>query len=321
MTPIATNLKTVENYGVLGGSGAIANTGFTVINGNLGLSPGSSVTGFPPGIVTGRQDVDNPAAVQAATDLSNAITYFSTLTPTGGLPSELAGVTLGPGVYNNASAVDLSVGGTFTLNAGGNPAAQFILIVGSALTINNGASVVLAGGALAENVVWVLGTSATVGTGVAMVGNILALASITLNGTAGATLIGRAAAHVSVTFSGAVVVTTPSVPLTGSYNVITSRGSHAQFTKILVNSFSASFANGTIAALKLNAGDFGHGHRIRGCMCSGGESAGVPLGLYVEFMAQDDPDNPMPGSDVLVFATSPNNVPFKASVITWEAGS
>jgi hypothetical protein len=60
----APTLGLAAGYAVLGAS-AITNTGNSVINGNLGLSPGTSVTGFPPGIVNGTQHVTDTAAARS----------------------------------------------------------------------------------------------------------------------------------------------------------------------------------------------------------------------------------------------------------------
>jgi hypothetical protein len=187
-TPV--NLGTASTYAVLAAT-TVTNTGSSVISGNLGLSPGTSVTGFPPGTVNnGSEEIANPAAAQAQTDLTAAYNDASTRTPTTTGLSSIGNQTLTSGVYNAASALD--VNGTLTLDAQGDANAVFIFQVGSALTTASGTSIVLANGAQACNVFWQVGSSATVGTGTTFQGDILALTSITV--TTGDTLDGSALA-------------------------------------------------------------------------------------------------------------------------------
>jgi len=184
---ITQQLASAANFAVLGSS-TVTNSGNTVITGgNLGLYPGTSLVGFPPGVVVppGTIQLTTPAANQAELDARAAYTAYSTLPP-GTNVSELAGMVLTPGTYTSASSLDLSVGGTVTLSGNGN----FIFQVGSALTINTGATVLLTNGALAQNVFWAVGASATIGTSAVMVGDVVAQSSVSL-GT-GASLAGRA---------------------------------------------------------------------------------------------------------------------------------
>jgi hypothetical protein len=184
---ITQQLASAANFAVLGSS-TVTNSGNTVITGgNLGLYPGTSLVGFPPGVVVppGTIQLTTPAANQAELDARTAYTAYSTLPP-GTNVSELAGMVLTPGTYTSASSLDLSVGGTVTLSGNGN----FIFQVGSALTINTGATVLLTNGALAQNVFWAVGASATIGTSAVMVGDVVAQSSVSL-GT-GASLAGRA---------------------------------------------------------------------------------------------------------------------------------
>jgi hypothetical protein len=116
--------------------------------------------------------------------------HFFQNQPPGPLLTELAGQNLTPGVYTASSSLDLSVGGTLTLNAQGNPNAQFIFQVGSALTINTSGTILLINGALPQNVIFVAAASITIGTSAVVVGDFIALSSVSL-GT-GASLIGRA---------------------------------------------------------------------------------------------------------------------------------
>jgi hypothetical protein len=187
------NLGTAANFGILGAS-TVTNTGPTVITGeNLGLSPGTSVTGFPPGVVVAPalQDVTNQTAAQAQLDAAIAYNNIANLTNAAALPAELSGLTFLPGLYKNASAVTLTTGNV-TLNAQGNSNAVFIFQIGSSLTTFGNTQILLTGGAQAKNIFWQVGSSATLGTNSVFNGTIIAFSSITLN--TGATLTGRALA-------------------------------------------------------------------------------------------------------------------------------
>ena len=197
-------------YGVLAGSG-ITSTGPTVINGNLGLSPGSSVTGAPT--VTGQTNIDNPAAVTAQSDLTAAYVAAAALTPATTIATQLAGQTLGPGVYSSlAGTFAISAAGTVILDAGGNPNAVFVFQMATTLITGAGSVVSLINGAQAGNVIWQVGSSATLGTTTAFQGTILALTSITLN--TGATVNGRMLAR-----NGAVTLdsNTITIPSSGGF--------------------------------------------------------------------------------------------------------
>jgi len=198
-------MGSAANFDVLGAS-TVTNTGPTIISGgDLGLSPGSSVTGFPPGTLTppAVMHLTDPVAAQAQLDLSIAYNYIAGLTGAALLPGDMSGLTLTPGLYKTASTVMLS-GGNVTLDAQGNANAIFIFQIGSTLTTITGTQVVLAGGAQAKNIFWQVGSSATLGTNSIFKGNILALASITI--TTGVNLEGRALAQ-----NGAVTLDTNTI--------------------------------------------------------------------------------------------------------------
>ena len=165
----------------------ITNTGNTVVTGDIGVSPGSAITGFPPGIVNGTiHAADGPAATAHA-DAHTAFVQAS------GEPcdftlsiADLGGQTLPPGVYCFTSS-GIGLTGTLTLNAGGNPTAAWLFKIGTTLTTASNSAVVLVGGATPcnnNNITWEVGSSATLGSGTSFVGNILASASITLNTSA-----------------------------------------------------------------------------------------------------------------------------------------
>lgn len=187
--PLSINqqLASAAAFAILASS-TVTNSGATVISGaNLGLYPGTSITGFPPGVVVppAVTHQTDQIANQAEIDAMTAYNVYQNLPP-GTVYTELAGLTLTAGTYTALSSLDLSVGGVLTLSGPGN----FIFQIGSALTINVGASIVLTNGAQAQNVIFVAGASITIGTSAVAVGNFVALASVSL-GT-GATLNGRA---------------------------------------------------------------------------------------------------------------------------------
>jgi hypothetical protein len=198
----APDFGAAKSYAVLAGS-TVTNTGSTVVTGNLGVSPGAAVTGFPPGtVVSGTihaADASAGAAQAAVTTAYNALAAQATTSDLTG--QDLGGLVLGPGVYNFASSAQLT--GTLTLNAGGDPNAVFIFKIGSTLTTASGARVLINGGS-ACNVFWQVGSSATLGSTTALLGNIVALTSITLN--TNASIVGRAFAR-----NGAVTLDTNTV--------------------------------------------------------------------------------------------------------------
>ena len=173
------NLGTAGSYAVLGGS-AITNTGSSVLNGNLGVSAGCAISGFPPGIVNGTINACNGPAAQAQRDLTTAYNAAMGLSPTATLTGkDLGGMVLTPGVYFFASSAQLT--GTLTLNNLGNPNALFVFQIGSTLTTASNSSVIFSSTLSDPNVFWQVGSSATLGTTTTFEGNILALTSITLN--------------------------------------------------------------------------------------------------------------------------------------------
>jgi hypothetical protein len=176
---ILVNLGSATPFAVLAGS-TVTNTGSSIIDGDLGLSPGTSITGFPPGTVDGTVDAGNSAAALAQGDLTTAYN-FAASEPCGTslTGQDLAGLTLTPGVYCFSSSAQLS--GTLTLNALGDPNAVFVFEIGSALTTGANSSVVFINGDQGGNVFWQVGGSTTLGADTAFQGSILALTSVTLD--------------------------------------------------------------------------------------------------------------------------------------------
>jgi hypothetical protein len=193
-------LGAAGNFAVLAGS-TVTNTGASQVTGDLGVSPGTAVTGFPPGTVNGTIHAGDPAAAQAIADLTTAIGDAAgrTAGPVS-VAGNIGGQTLTPGLYASTSSLAIS-SGDLTLDAQGNANAVFIFQIASSLTTTSGRQVILAGGAQSSNIFWQVGSSATIGTNSVFKGTIMALQSITL--ATGATLDGRALAEIAgVTLQG-----------------------------------------------------------------------------------------------------------------------
>jgi hypothetical protein len=185
----------------------MAGTAFTcvvggIINANIAISPGNTVTGFPPCVITGVQHLNDGIAIQNQIDLTDAYNTLAGLPcpPANAIVGNLGGTTKTPGVYCTASGIGVT--GTLTLDGNGDPNAYFVFQAGSSLT--TAGNIVLINGAQAKNVYWQVGSSATIGTASQWQGNIIALTSISLLDNA--TLFGRALAR-----NGAVSLTSNNV--------------------------------------------------------------------------------------------------------------
>jgi len=173
-------LGSAGSFAVLGGQ-KVTNTGASVIHGNLGVSPGSAVTGFPPGLVAGGViHAADAVASQAQSDLTIAYNHFAGLALTQELTGQdLGGLTLTPGIYFFADSAQLT--GALTLDAQGLSDALFVFQIGSTLKSASNSSVLFINGGQGSQLFWQVGSSATLGTTTAFQGNILALTSITLD--------------------------------------------------------------------------------------------------------------------------------------------
>lgn len=195
-------LGQASGFAVLGGS-AVTNTGASLISGDVGTSPGTAISGFPPGNLTGTLHSNDALAQGGQSDLTTAYNALAgQACDTSLTGTDLGGLTLSPAVYCFSSSAQLT--GTLTLDAQGHPNAVFIFQIGSTLTTASASNVIVINGGSDCNVFWQMGSSATLGTGTALVGNMLALTSITL--TTGATSHGALLAR-----NGAVTMDTNDV--------------------------------------------------------------------------------------------------------------
>jgi len=176
------SLGSAGAFAVLAGS-AVTNTGSSVIlTGDLGVSPGTAISGFPPGIVTAPGTIENSTAVAllAQTNLTTAYNTLAGESATKVLTgTDLGGLTLTPGVYFFATSAQLT--GTLTLNAEGLPNATWVFQIGSTLTTASSSVVSIINPGANDSLYWQVGSSATLGATTDFEGNIVALTSITMN--------------------------------------------------------------------------------------------------------------------------------------------
>jgi hypothetical protein len=205
IVPPLVPLGAAEPNGIMAGLSVTCITG-GIINADVSISPGSTVTGYPPCSITGVQHLADAIALQGQNDLTTAYNTLAGLPcpPANAIVADLGGTTKPAGVYCTATGIGVS--GVLTLDGGGDPNANFVFQAGSSLI--TAGNIVLINGAQAKNVYWQIGSSATLGTGSQFMGNILALSSITL--VDNATLLGRALArNGSVSLGNNNIITLP----------------------------------------------------------------------------------------------------------------
>jgi len=198
-------LGSAAKFAVLAAT-TVTSSGATTVNGNLGVSPGTTVTGSPT--VNGTTHLGDPTAAQAQSDLT--IAYNDAAGRLGGaaVSGNLGGLTLTPGLYTSTSSLEIT-SGDLTLDAQGDANAVFIFQMASTLTTTSGRQVILSGGARAANIFWQVGSSDTLGTTSVLKGNILAFTSITV--TTGAAVEGRLLAR-----NGAVILDSNTITIPAS---------------------------------------------------------------------------------------------------------
>ena len=203
-------LGSAGSFGIMATS-AITNTGFTIINGDVSLDPGTSMTGVPPAVVNGAVHINDSVSAQARIDLLTAYNFATTLPPGTTIS---AGADLGalfplgipPGTYTSGSTMLIST--PLVLDAGGNANAVWVFQIGSSLT--TGANVTLANGAQAKNVFWVPALDATIGVGTVFYGTIVSGRDVTAK--TGAVINGRILAGATTAGTIALDSNTVNVP-------------------------------------------------------------------------------------------------------------
>jgi type VI secretion system secreted protein VgrG len=199
----ASILGSADAFGVLGAS-AVTNTGPSVVFQDLGIWPGTSITGFPPGVVLGTIHNDDAVAMQAQADALAGYNFLAGLAPTGTLTGlDLGGLTLDPGVFFFASSAQMT--GQLTLDFQGMNNAMIVFQIGSTLTTASASSVLIINPGSNDQVFWQVGSSATLGTTTDFYGSVIADQSITLNTGANITC-GRA-----IALNGAVTMDTNNI--------------------------------------------------------------------------------------------------------------
>lgn len=183
------NLGAATGFGVLAGL-SVSNSGANMVNADLGMWPGSTLTGAPG--VSGTTHLADVTAQNAQGALTAAYDDAAGRAAGSTIAGDLGGLTLAPGVYKSTSTLQIT-SADVTLDGGGDPNAVFIFQIASSFTVDVGRQVILSGGGQRSNIFWQVGSSATLNTNCTVSGTILALTTISM-GT-GATLNGSAMAR------------------------------------------------------------------------------------------------------------------------------
>jgi len=179
-SPSPVGLGTAAPFAVLAGAPAVTNSGPTTITGDIGISPGSTVTGFPPGTVSGTVHAADAVALQAKADLVTAYNDAAGRTPATTLAGDLIGKTLVAGIYRAPGSVLATTTGAVFLDGQDNPNAVWVFQITSSLVVPRFTALVLINGASSCNVFWQVAGSTTFEGNSGFVGTIMAQTSITI---------------------------------------------------------------------------------------------------------------------------------------------
>jgi len=279
------NLHSLVNFAALAGS-TLTNTGPTIVNnGDIGVSPGTAITGFPPGTVVGGvthiHSNDGPAAT-AQGDLTTAYGYLAGLPATTIVAGDLGGQTLIlPGVYKSTSS--LGITGVLTLNGTAN--SVYVFQIASALTTATGSQVVLTGGLTAANVFWQVGSSATLGTYSIFNGTIMAQASVSV--ATGAVLNGRALARTGAVTMDTNSMVNPGAVVTGPVPPVLSGFTCPVGTALVgvaYNSFVVPTGGTAPYAFSVTSGSLPPGTPAFSLNASSGDLTGTPTGVTAPYI-------------------------------------
>ncbi|MDQ3502717.1 MAG: ice-binding family protein, partial [Actinomycetota bacterium] len=243
--PASSLLLSAASFSVLGGTGGVTSTGATSVSGDLGVSAGQAVVGFPPGEVSGTVHAGDATAAQAHLDLAAAYDDLDGQLATAQFDGDLNGRTFYPGVHHTAAALALT--GTLTFDAQGDPDAVFVVQVDAALNTAAASTVLLVNAAQPSNVYWQVEGAAGLGAGSTFVGTILAAGGITLGDSAH--LTGRALSYGAVTLAGNTIRFTAALP-----PVVTIAGGAQAVTKDVTPTIagSTSAASGTTVTVTVD---------------------------------------------------------------------
>jgi hypothetical protein len=190
----------LASFAVLGAT-TVTNVPTSTITGNVGVSPGTSITGFnsvagiataDPQVTGGLIQTNTALAASAQAQLTTARGTLTSLGAGITLGANLAGLTLTPGIYT-VPAGTTNLSGTLTLNGLGNANALWVFQFPSTLITSPNSVVNVINTGTGSGLFWNVGSSATIDTTTSFQGNILALTSISLN-TAATIGCGRALA-------------------------------------------------------------------------------------------------------------------------------
>jgi hypothetical protein len=222
---------TGSTYGLLSGASLI-DYGGSYIVGNIGTSPGSTITNFPPGTCTGTINRNNASSAAALTDYTSAYTSGSAIsTFVSTLPSAMgSNQVLNPGTYRVTNA---SLTGTLVLSGAG----QYVFQVTGTLTTASAATVILIGGAIASQVFWLVSGTAIFGTSTNFVGNVISNSATTTS--SGGSAIGSIPANSQYT-----ILAATSSSFNGSLSTLNSTGI-ILFDTVVVTTATVCYAKGT----------------------------------------------------------------------------